>query len=259
MIPSAHTSNITVGDDELAVLTNKGIGGPDGFVEKTGKLDVEAFRASAVHHEIGICDVTPVVRRVDVLAIPAGREHDLESNAIGAIGVKIAFLGEVVAVQRSLGVSMVVQAIEAESSLLEIGLSGLSQRRPDRLLWVRLLEVEASDGVVAPQAVSRNHAKAGWERLDAGLRVGVVLVEKIIIQHATHLIHELVSTNGMTKVERRRPVNGLVLDNTARSALCGHEVVVGGIVSESCRALSASGSRKEAVTIPEEPWMAWTC
>ena len=55
-----------------------------------------------------------MVFAADILAIPARWEHEFDPYTILAVGIKIVLLGEIMAIQRTLGVLVVVQAVESK-------------------------------------------------------------------------------------------------------------------------------------------------
>lgn len=139
------TSWVTVGHDEHAITVTEGIGAPDGLVQKTRETDGMRVRAVSVHDEIGVGDVVLVVAALDILTVPARRKHDFQSQAISAVGIEILLVGHVVAVERALGVLVVVEAVEAQCSLAKAVLVCLAQSAPVGLFGIRHARVTGSE------------------------------------------------------------------------------------------------------------------
>ena len=87
------TGGITVGEDELTLLTHKSGGVPDGLVEEGDETAVVAWRTVAGHDLIRESDVVFVVVRVQ-LSVPARRKHQLEADALGTVCIKIGLVGK---------------------------------------------------------------------------------------------------------------------------------------------------------------------
>lgn len=241
LVPTGHevgmvteALNVTVGEDELARLALECLGSPDGLVHETRNLGLEALGAVAVHDKVGVSHVGPVVLRVEVLAIPARREHDLGANTIGAVGIEVVLVGHVVAVQCALGSNAVVEAVEADGALSQVGLRSLSKLGPHGLLRVDILDVATGDGIVTTRVVSGNHAESGRKSLDALVGVGSILEEEVVRQQTADLRNELEGAVGVLEVERRSPVRRHVLGNSARSAVSIDQVIEVGLFAETC-------------------------
>lgn len=226
LVPAGHevgmvtkALNITVGEDELTRLSDKGISSPNGLIHETRDLGLETLGAVAVHDKIGVRHVGPVVIRVEILAVPARREHDFGANTIGAVGIEIVLVRHVVTVQSTLGSLVVVEAVESDGTLSQIVLGSLSKAGPHGLLRVDILDVAAGNRIVAARSVSGNHAESGRERLDAAVGVGSILEEEVIGQQTADLGDELEGAVGMLEVERRSPVRRHILGDSARSAV----------------------------------------
>jgi len=121
-----------------------------------------------------------VVVSIDVLPVPARRKHEFYSDSVGAVLVQIALLGHVVAIEGTLGLFAVAEAVEAKSALSEINLGRLTKLCPVRLFRVCILGVRARDGVVAAKTVSSDHAEARWECCDLAIGVVRIFVEKVV-------------------------------------------------------------------------------
>lgn len=149
-------------------------------------------------------------------------------------------------VEGTLGSLLVVQAVEANSTLDEVGLLGLAHQRPTRLRRVGLARV--TESVAAAIGVAGNHAETCGESLD------IVSVEKVVAEriskragkqgvewfnlrkHATNLGDKLkLAGGGILKVQGRVPVVGLILGDTARSAITTTEVAEVGTGRETRR------------------------
>lgn len=187
LVPAVHevgmvteALNITVGKDELARLSNEVLGSPDGLVHETRDLGLEARGAVAVHNKIRVCQVVPVVIRIEILAVPARREHDFGANAVGAVGIEVVLVGQVVTVQCALRFLVIVEAVESDGTLSQIELRSLSKAGPFGLFGVGILDVGTSNRVVTAVSVSGNHAESGRERLDATVGVGSIRIEEVV-------------------------------------------------------------------------------
>lgn len=174
------TLNITVGEDEFAGNASELVGRPDGFIHETRKLYIEPLGAVTINDEIGVSDVRLVVGRAGILAVPARREHDLEADAISAVGIEIRLLGKIMAVESTLRGLGVVEAVKANSALLEIVLGSLTEGSPEGLLGVGAEETQATDRVVAAGSVSGNHAEVVGEGLDALVGIGGIRVQEVV-------------------------------------------------------------------------------
>lgn len=125
-----------------------------------------------------------VVARIQVDAIPAGREHEFETQTVRTVRVNVILGRHEVTVQRTLGSLAVVEAVESEGALGQVVLAGLVESSPFRLSRVRILIAGVADSVVAAIAVSSNHAETGREGLDglvtAGGRVQEVIAAFLV-------------------------------------------------------------------------------
>lgn len=151
---------VAVGQHELAVHVLERVGVPDGLVEEGDEAVLVAVGAGSVHDQRRIGDVGFVIGRVGILAVPARREHDLKANTIGAEGVQVGLLWQVVAVQRRLTGEVVVQAIEANGLLAQRSLGTLITE-PERLG-----RIGHRPGEVALEGITSNHTEVGRESLD---------------------------------------------------------------------------------------------
>lgn len=235
------TSGVAVGNDKLAGLALEVVGSPDDFVEQSDQAGVEALGAVAVLDEIRVGHVRLVVLGIDVLSVPARRESQLETNAVGAVLVEVLLGGHEVAEQRSLRGLGVIQAVETESALLEVGLRCLAHGSPVGLRRVGLGGV--AEGVVTAQVASGDHLEALGEGLDVVLGVteqvvtGFVLVvvpyrrqirvaDNHLREHASNLLDGLESAIVMLEVHVGSPVGRHVLLGGARSAVSSAEILV---------------------------------
>lgn len=175
------TGRIAVSDDELAVAV--GIRGsiPDDLVHETRNANGIVFGASSRHDQVREGDVALVIITVRLVAsFPAGGEHDLESDAIRAVGVEISLVGQVMAIKSALWVFGVVQAIESKRTLGQGVLVGLAKRFPEGFLRVRLAWI--SSCVRSSVIRSRQHPEVGRESGD------VVAIEKVVTWHVLALM-----------------------------------------------------------------------
>lgn len=197
----------------------------------------------------------PVIGRVEILAIPARRKHELYSDSVGAIGIEISLVREIVAVKGAFRVPAVVETVEADGALLKINLAGLAERDPERLFRISLLDIEPSNGVVTAETVSSDHAEAFRESLDPCARVVVVLEEEVVRKHSADLLNKLVGAIGVLEVEGRCPIHRFVLGNAARGAVCVQQILERCLFTETCPPgpLSAWRVSTEAANLPEEP------
>lgn len=120
------TVGIAIGQDELSGDLAENIGFPDGLIEESRQSDGEVRRAVALHDEVWIRDMVSMVGRVKVLAIPAGREHQLDADAIAAELIQVVLAWEVMPIQRSLRGLVIVEAVEPNCSLCKVDLGSLS-------------------------------------------------------------------------------------------------------------------------------------
>lgn len=95
----AKSSGVAVCQNELAIIVLEVLGVPDGLVEEGDKTMLVALGTGSVHDEGGIGDMGHVVLRVDILAIPAGGEHNLKAQTIRAEEVQKGLLRQIVTVQ----------------------------------------------------------------------------------------------------------------------------------------------------------------
>lgn len=136
------TSRVSVGQDKSARSVSEGIGVPDNLIHEAGQANGITIGAGSGHDQVRECNVILVVGAVErVTSLPTGRKHDLETEAILAVRIKVLFVGHVVAVESSLWFSCIVQAVETEGTLSEGVLISLTESLPRRLLRVRLARV----------------------------------------------------------------------------------------------------------------------
>jgi len=104
----------------------------------------------------------------DVLSIPAAGEHQLEADAVSAVGIKVGLVWEEVAVERTFGGLGVVETVESDGGLAEERLFSILAG-PERLL-------DVGDGVgeVTLVGVACDHLEASGEGGKGGITcVGV--------------------------------------------------------------------------------------
>lgn len=93
------TCGIAVRKGEIAIAVFECGRVPDDLVHQTWEADRVALRAVASHDKIGECNMVLVVLAVDSIAtFPARGEHDLKTNTIRAVGIKVGLVREIVAV-----------------------------------------------------------------------------------------------------------------------------------------------------------------
>lgn len=227
----------------------------DGLVEEARQTDREVVRAVAVNHQVRVSDVALVVVGVQIDTIPAGREHELETNAVGAVGINVVLGGQEVTIQRTLGGLGVVEAVETKGALSQVGLSGLTQGGPQGLGGIGILVAGITNSVVAAVGISGDHAESGGEGNDGlvGWTGGgvqeVVAVDEVstrnifgrrgsvknLRKHAADISDGLVLA-GLIISEQRvgGPVGGLVSGDGTRSAVGGDKRVVVSGAAEAC-------------------------
>lgn len=167
------TRHISIGHDELAITTSIGISVPDDLKQHARKTLGVAFRAVTGHDKVRESNVVLVVGAIScVTSLPAGREHDLETDTICAVGIEVRLIGHEVAIQGALRSLGIVEAVEANGALSQDFLGSLTQRSPERFCRIWLSWVTSSVG--AAVSVASDHAEIGRESLD------VVSIEKIV-------------------------------------------------------------------------------
>lgn len=166
------TRDVAVGENKATIATFECGSVPNGLVQKTGQTHVKAFRASSSHDKIRESNMVTVVVAVEGLAVPAGGEHDLETNTVLTVGIKVGLLGHVVAVKSSLRILGIVQAVETKGALREGVLASLLHGGPSRLLGVWFARVSSSVGTSF--SVARHHSETFRKSGD------VVAVEQIV-------------------------------------------------------------------------------
>ena len=221
----AVASGVTVRKSELAVLASELVGGPDGLEEQERVVDIVALGALALLHKVGVGNVGVVVVRVG-LAGTAARETNLETHAVLAVLVHVGLGGELVAVERRLGSTSVVQAVEAKGSLGE------------PLLVVGLLGPGA-EGLIGERAVERTEVLVSGDHLEAlGEGLNVVHVVKVVGEKTADLGNHDGGAVAVDEVERGSPVGGLVLgDGAGGASALGSQVGVGRVHGEVLRVL----------------------
>jgi len=221
----AVASRVTVRKSELAVLASELVGGPDGLVEEEGVVDIVALGALALLDKVGVGNVGVVVVRVR-LAGTAARETDLKTHAVLTVLVHVGLGGELVAVERRLGSTGVVEAVETKGPLGE------------PLLVIRLLGPGA-EGLVGEGAVERTEVLVSGDHLEAlGEGLDVVHVVKVVGEKTADLGNHDRGAVAVDEVERGSPVGGLVLGDSAGGASAlGGQVGVGRVHGEVLRAL----------------------
>lgn len=123
-----------------------------------------------------------VVIRVQVDTIPARGEHELETDAIGAVGVNVVLGGQEVTVQRALSGLGVVEAVESEGTLLQVVLGGLAEGSPQGLGRVGVLVAGVTDSVVTALGVSGDHAESRGEGDDGLVATGSCVQEVVAVE-----------------------------------------------------------------------------
>lgn len=162
------SSGVAVGQNELAIVVLEFLGVPDGLVEEGDQAMLVSLRAGTVHDEGGIGDVRFVILRVDILAIPAGGEHDLKAKTVRTEEVQEGLLWQIVTVQGSLSGLVVVQAIETNGLLAQGSLRALITE-PERLGGIG-----DRPGKVALEGIASEHTEVRREGLD------VLSIKKIV-------------------------------------------------------------------------------
>ena len=109
----------------------------------------------------------------DAVANPAGWEHEFESDAVGAVGIKKSLVGEVVAHQSRLSGLVIVKTIDADGQLSKDGLVNIALRPPSRLLRVGT-GVIPRGGKVTSVVVTSNHPEARREGLN------ILAIEEVV-------------------------------------------------------------------------------
>lgn len=203
------TSRVTVGKNEFTVNTSKGVGVPDGLVEERRKLGLEASGAGSSHDLVRESNVRAVVVRVEINTVPAAGEHELKTDTVKAVGIKVVLVGQEVTVQRSLGSAGIVEAVEAQSLLLKSELADLVSA-PETLGGVRNWP-----GEVTETLVTRDHLEALRESSDVARGVAGVGVQEVVCEHTTDLGDDNTGSVGVHEVKRWSPVSGLVLGDLA--------------------------------------------
>jgi hypothetical protein len=127
----AHTSWITIGNNELTWLANKLISVPDSLIEQRWQTDWEAFGAITSHNLAWVCNVALLIRRGWVDSIPAAREHELKTNSVDTIGIKISLVRKEVAIEGAFRGLAVIKAVETNGSLFEESLGVVWSHIPE--------------------------------------------------------------------------------------------------------------------------------
>ena len=153
-------SRVTMGHDEVTLVVLEGSGVPDSLEEERNDTGLEALGAGSIHDKRGVGDVGGVVVGVDILAVPAGWEHQLETDTIRAVRVQIVLVGQEVTTERRFGLGLVVQTVEPKGLLFEGGLGTLCTSP------LRLGRIRDGPGEVPLEGITGNHAEALGESLD---------------------------------------------------------------------------------------------
>lgn len=103
----------------MSTLSLESIGSPNSLIEQTWKTLRETRRAVSSHDLTRVGNVRLLILGGTILSIPARREHELETDTISAVGIKVGLVWEEVAVERTLGGLGIVEAVESESGLTE--------------------------------------------------------------------------------------------------------------------------------------------
>lgn len=159
-----RTSRITIGKDELSSLPGKRVGIPDGLIKERNETSLEALGAVTSHDLAGIRNMALHILAGLVLAVPAAREHELETDAIFAVGIKIGLVWHEVTVKGTLSSLRVIEAVESKGGLTEESLGVIRSLVP-----VGLWNVGHRVREVALVGVTGDHLKSLWEGGHLGL------------------------------------------------------------------------------------------
>jgi hypothetical protein len=121
----------------------------------------------------GVSDVLLLVLNVEALAIPAAWEHQLQTDTINTIGIKISLVWHEVAIKGTLRSLSIVEAIETHCSLLKESLGIVRGLVPERLLDVGDWVAE-----VAVVGIASNHVEVCRESRQAS--AASVGVQKVV-------------------------------------------------------------------------------
>jgi hypothetical protein len=114
-----------------------------------------------------------LVLDLEALAIPAAWEHQLQTDTINAVGIKISLVWHEVAIKGTLRSLSIVEAIETHRSLLKEGLGVVWGVVPERLFDVRDWVAE-----VAVVGIASNHVEVCREGRQAS--IASVGVKKVV-------------------------------------------------------------------------------
>jgi len=162
------TGRVTSREDKLSVNASKGIGVPDGLEEERRKFDRKSFGAISSHDLVWESNVVAVVRRVEILSVPAAWKHELQAETIGTLRVQERLFREEVAVERSFRGGVVVETVETDGVLSQSRLGREVGTSPVGLWRIRNRVI----GEVAKSFVSGDHLEAVREGSNVAGRVG---------------------------------------------------------------------------------------
>ena len=158
-----RTSRVTIRNHKLAINADKFICIPYSL-EKHRYEALGVFRGTITSHNLGrVGDVRLVIKRSSG-PIPTAREHQFETDAIKAIGIKVSLVRQEVTEERAFGSSGIIQTIKAQSGLTKKLLGVVRGHVP-----VGLWDVRNWVGKVALKGVTRNHSEIFRERFNNGL------------------------------------------------------------------------------------------
>ena len=167
----AGASGVAIGKEELALVTSKVVGSPDGLEEQEWVVDIVSLGAVTFLDKVGVCNVGPVVVRVEFARLATAWESQFDTDSVSAMSIQVLLSRHLVPVERRFGVLVVVQAVETECPLRQEELVG-------RITWP-LAKGRIREGAseVTEHVVAGNHLEALGERLDV-LEVVKVVPEK---------------------------------------------------------------------------------
>lgn len=156
-----HTECITVSHDESAVAAAESRHIPDSLKKHGRHVDGKVFGTLAVAEHVGIGHVGAVVLGAEVLSIPARGESDLRPDTVGAVRIDKGLVGDRVAVQGRLRISLVVEAVETHGALPQGFLRSKALAVP--LVGRRIGLGKVPGRPASLIRVSGNHSKASRE------------------------------------------------------------------------------------------------
>ena len=203
---------VAIREHELACLAGELARVDNGLEEQLVDGEIVAFRAGAtVDAGVGKSDVRFEVVGFEIFAVPALWKEELEAKAVDAIGVNVGFVGQEVAVERGLGVSLVVEAVEANGLLAQGGLRDVGAT-PGHL------GIGHRERKVALVWIARNHLEA----VGHGAGKGVITVDEdrgvLVVGQVRDFGDHGQLALAVLEIESCRPVGRLVLGHLARRA-----------------------------------------